>query len=102
MYIKDKLMVIERVILRKNVQRHMFFCVFFLRSLLSRPKCAMWKPVFFNITYEEERFYQKRLSLALGGAEWVEKAKTDILTGVIYRYLECPLCMGLPLSSLYE
>ena len=61
MYIKDKLLVIERVILRKNIQRHIFF--FFLLSLLSRQKRAMWKRVFLNITYKEGRFYQKRSEL---------------------------------------
>ena len=47
--------LIERVILRKNMQRQMIF----LRGLLSRPKCAMWKIGFSNITYKEGMFYQK-------------------------------------------
>ena len=62
MYIKDKLSAIERVILRKNIQRHMiFFCeVYFLG-----PKAPL-ETRFFNITYKEGRFYQKRSELGFG------------------------------------
>ena len=86
MYIKDKLSVIERVFLRKNIQRNMFFFFFFffffceVYFLGQNAPCG--KIDFSNTTYKEGRFYQKRSELDFR-CERVEKAKTDTLTGII-------------------
>ena len=68
---------------------HDFFCeVYFLGQNVP---CG--KSVFGTYHIKKEGFIRSVLSLTLGGADRVEKAKTDMLAGVIYKYLECPLCM---------
>ena len=62
MCIKDKLSVIERIILRKNIQRHMIFFAKFTFSA----KMRHVETRFFIITYKEGRFYQKRSELGFG------------------------------------
>ena len=64
MYIEDRLLVIERVFLRKNIQRNMFFfCVFFCEVYFLGQNASCGKFVFSNVTYKEETFYQKRSEL---------------------------------------
>ena len=61
-YIKDKLSVIERMILRKNIQIHMIFFAEFTFSA----KMRHVETRFFNMTYKEGRFYQKQSELGFG------------------------------------
>ena len=63
MYIKDKLSVIERVILRKNIQRHM---IFFFAKFTFWAKTRHVETRFLIITYKEARFYQRRSELGFG------------------------------------
>ena len=79
---------------RRPVPRIIQTCFFFCEVYFLGQNAPCGKSVFRNITYKEGRFIRSGLSLTLGGADRVEKAKTDILSGVIYRYLECLLCMG--------
>ena len=68
MYIKDKLSVIKRVFWRKNIQRNMFFFFFFFFFFFCEvcflgQNASRGKLFFSNISYIEERFYQKQSEL---------------------------------------
>ena len=73
MYIKDRLSVIERVYLRKNIQGNMFFVFFFFVFFFCffcevdflGQNAPRGKIVFSNITYKEGSFYQKRSEVDL-------------------------------------
>ena len=80
MYIKDRLSVIERVLLGKRYKETCFFCLFVFAKLTFSAKMRHEEKSFFsNITYKEGRLYQKRSELDFR-CESGRKGENDYLT----------------------
>ena len=71
---------------KKNKQRNVLFAKFTFSAKMR----YMEKMLFRILHIKKEGFISTGLSLTLD-ANRVKKAKTDTLTGIIYRYLKSPL-----------